>query len=745
MLPLVSATSEELDIELLIKEGKIPTDIYGHVFVNSSVGSVNSKGLPYPKTTDDGKANSEYGSPILNGNAMVFRFDFNETGKVKLKSALLKPPCYYADLASKQKTVRHKKYGFSNMGIARISFELGARNLLSTALIPFKSKDNDCIRILATSDLGRPFEIDINTLEVVTPIGTNEQWQAKNVPFIEWVFPIQQTSAHPSFDPITKELFTVNYIKGAKNVTSLVQIIESLIQKRNSIKNHFKHAVVRANEVSKNEIYTYFTTLHSRVDSNQNKKIAENVKNQKSQESQETTFFQKTSSWIKARFKNLTTIKTATEPILQLMKWEGDELVHTWKLVQEDGKPINILQCMHQTSLSQDYILLIDASFKVGLDVLMNNPFPQNQNLNKILRELVASKQLPYTKMYVVRRQDLIEDADIVKVKQFHIPIETIHFTTNYENPNGQITFYTANNAGACLSEWVRYYDKILNFPKDTDIEEKTEGILAVGGMDVSRMGKFVIDVENEKFIHTKLYHNIGNMEAKESTNSNQKVGAHTWGVGLYTCRDIISESIPHTKIKHIYWQCSGIEHQRLTRFVYNSYKNYPNRIVPIKDIENYTLQEIPATITCLDTEKMELVDFYEFPKNYEIRSLQFMPRKHTKANLDKETISSTDGYIFCMMVNGKGTKPNVDYQREVWIFDAADLQKGAVCVLHHPSLIYFFTLHSAWIPYLEKRKSDYQVNIRRDYQSQIEKLHSKKKKKELYKFMSEHVFPFFE
>jgi hypothetical protein len=50
MLPLVSANREELDIELLIKEGQIPTDIYGHVFVNSSVGSVNSNGLPYPKS-----------------------------------------------------------------------------------------------------------------------------------------------------------------------------------------------------------------------------------------------------------------------------------------------------------------------------------------------------------------------------------------------------------------------------------------------------------------------------------------------------------------------------------------------------------------------------------------------------------------------------------------------------------------------------------------------------------------------
>lgn len=489
MLPLVFASREELDIELLVKEGQLPTDIYGHVFVNSSVGSVNSNGLPYPKNTSDGKANSEYGSPVLNGDSMVFRFDFDKTGKVILKSNLLKPPSYYADLASKQGTARHKKYGFSNMGISRISFELGARNLLSTALTPFKTKNEACIRMLATSDLGRPFEIDINTLKVITPIGTNEQWQAKNVPFIDWIFPIHQTSAHPSFDPITKELFTVNYVKESKNVASLIRIIESLIQKRTSIKNHFKDAVVKANEVSRNEMYSYFTNLHSKNNS---------IQNEINQE-EEISFVQKTSIWIKNRFKSLTNLKTTTEPILYLMKWEGDEKIHTWRLVQEDGTPINILQCIHQTSLSKDYILLIDASFKVGLDVLMNNPFPQNSNFNKILRELVATKQLPYTKMYVVRRQDLTEDTDTVKVKQFHIPIETIHFTTNYENPNGQITFYTANNAGACLAEWVRYYDKIINFPKDTPIEEGTAGILAVGEMDISRMGKFVIDVENEK------------------------------------------------------------------------------------------------------------------------------------------------------------------------------------------------------------------------------------------------------
>ncbi len=723
MLPLVSASREELDIELLVKEGQIPSDIFGHVFVNSSVGTVNSDGLPYPKKTTDGKANQEYGSPVMNGDSMVFRFDFDEIGKVKLKSRILKTPSYYADLATKQGEEKHKIYGFRNMGISRLSFALGARDMISTALIPFRMKGDTNSRIIATSDLGRPFEIDINTLKVVTPIGTNEEWQAATPPFINWVFPLYQSTAHPSFDAKTQELFMVNFVKDSKNITSSLRLVKLLTRKEETVKEELKQTLKECEGIDRKETIEHLNKFYSKPEV---------------EEKGKSTIFQNIIFWIKEQQK-LIKKETQTQAAVFLLKWNGSQNLQKWELINEDGTPINIVQCMHQTGLSEDYIILIDASFKIALDILLNNPFPNEPEIDKVIRFLTAGEQLPYTNMYIVNRADLKEGVSKVKVKTVQIPIETIHFSPQYPNPNGQITLFTANNAAACLAEWVRYYDKIVDAPKDRPIDEGTAGILAVGEMDVSRMGKLVIDVSQEKFITEKIIYELGNDKLGEQT------GAHTWGVGLHTYRDIISDTSTNDSIKNIYWQCSGLENRRLTRFIYNLYKDYKNRVVSLEGLKKYTEQEIPLTLTRLNTEKMELVDFYEFPRNYELRSLQFVPRKRD-SNEDTSNVElSTDGYILCTMVNGQEVKPNTNYEREIWIFDAANLQKGAVCILHHPSLVYFFTLHSAWLPSLGNNTSSYKISVREDYEKQVKRTIFKHKRKRLDKFMEEKVYPFFE
>ena len=46
---LLTATRESLNINLKVKEGKIPDDLSGFVFINSGAGTINSEGLPYKK------------------------------------------------------------------------------------------------------------------------------------------------------------------------------------------------------------------------------------------------------------------------------------------------------------------------------------------------------------------------------------------------------------------------------------------------------------------------------------------------------------------------------------------------------------------------------------------------------------------------------------------------------------------------------------------------------------------------
>lgn len=100
-----TASREELDIELEVIEGEIPNDMDGVVYINSSVGTINSNGIPFPTTRPDGTYNRELGSPLLGGDSMIYKLDFNQTqneiAKIKLTSRLLKTPCYYADEATR--------------------------------------------------------------------------------------------------------------------------------------------------------------------------------------------------------------------------------------------------------------------------------------------------------------------------------------------------------------------------------------------------------------------------------------------------------------------------------------------------------------------------------------------------------------------------------------------------------------------------------------------------------------------
>jgi carotenoid cleavage dioxygenase-like enzyme len=181
MHPIIYANRDAIEGELIIVEGNLPADIFGVVYLISPVGSVNSKGLPVPPKKPDGMRNEEFGSPIMNGDGMVIKIDFNTPSKVYVKTAILKPPCYYADEATRYgskigENVLYKQYGFKNLGIARMSPFLGIRNALNTAFVPFQFRGDAKPRILATYDAGRPYEFSPDSLQMITPIGKNQEW-----------------------------------------------------------------------------------------------------------------------------------------------------------------------------------------------------------------------------------------------------------------------------------------------------------------------------------------------------------------------------------------------------------------------------------------------------------------------------------------------------------------------------------------------------------------------------------------
>ncbi len=722
-----AASRNEIDIELETIEGELPNDMIGVVYINSSVGTVNSDGIPFPTNRPDGTHNKELGSPLLGGDSMIYKLDFNQTqkdiNKIKLTSRLLKTPCYYADEATRYYLDKENKknplfdsYGFRNFGLTRMSFTLGVRNELCTTVTPFQFKNDKHPRILANYDAGRPYEFDTDTLKIKTPIGANSEWSTSTPPFLNYPFGVVQSTAHPFFDSRTQELISVNMVKSLKTITSQIKLLELLRRNPKEVEEKLENYIIKLEKK-----YKKSKRFHSKTE--QKKFFAKKINNFFYKIDKyivlNSFYWRKFNQRIDTFVKNNIKTPFQVQESVHLMSWNGNGKWKKWELIDTTTKkPLVIKQCLHQISATKNYIVLVDAGFKLTLDIVFSNPFPHNIKINNFLRDNFTAPMLSMTEVYIVKRSDMRESNKQITVKKLPIslPYETIHFTTDYDNPNDEITLYAAHNATACLAEWIRFYDT-NEFTKEP-VNKNVIGIPPTGILDISRIGKYKIDGKTGTIIEQKVVTEKGNIDSEDN------IGAHTWGIALFTYPNMVDAKKLIPKIKNIYWQAFGLDEQLLTEFIFNMYKEYPQREISIEDIRNYTQKGIPFVISRMNTETMKFEDHYQFEKGVSYRAMQFVPKENKNTDNQQDTL----GYIICVVTVPQTTEnkeseaiKRCNYQTQLWIFDAQNLNKGAICKLAHPEWIANTTLHSAWIDEAVSTESNYYIDVKKDYQPLIE------------------------
>ena len=724
--PLIAATRKETQYQLNVIAGEIPGDWYGEVFVASPAGTVNSGGLPYKET------DQEYGSPIMNGDGYTYRFSLSPLG-VAVQTRLMKPPCYYADLATNTNDGPEKGelFSFRSMGLTRMSLDLGARNELNTAITPFRFKQDLHARMLACYDAGRPWEIDIENLNLISAIGYNSEYIATTPDYL-FPFPVIQCTAHPSFDPYTQELFIVNFTKSMGTMSEHEAIVELLRYDTEKVEGFLKKLISGFDPVQK---------VEDIIKSLENLAIHEF-----------DTIEQKVVSWVKGLFHSHQTVtlqrqnnnpkskeeNVNTEDNVYLMRWDGSAgPLDRWKVVDQNGDSLHIKMCMHQTTITEDYLILADASFKFAFDLLFNSPF-KNDEINAFLRKYLTMTQEPYLDIYIVKRSDLQSGQDTVSCKKLNpsIPLEAIHFTADYRNPNGQITLHCAHNSAACLAEWVRTFDYLAPHGIKA-VDPEVIGLMSVGCMDIGRIGKFVLDAESAEILHQEYIVIQGNL--KDPAH----VGAHTWGVGLYTFRDLLSPYSQPDRIDHIYWSCYGLDPRLLTKFIYDLYGDYPNRMFMPDQISKITESGIPFVLSRQNTSTMEIEDYYQFDFSVILKSIQFVPRKEGAVKVTDDP--QMDGYIFSTELVNYPNDQGDNYQCEIWIFKAWDLAAGPICRMSHPDLDFAFTLHSAFTnDAISQEKISYKVDVKEDYDQVIAKLKPDIRKQQIDQFFNKYIYPNF-
>lgn len=619
---VTTASRRELDPEnakLQVVEGKLPNDLYGHLFMAAA--------LPYGD-----------GTPVINGDGMIYRFDF-DGAEARLKTRIAKTPCYYADQATNRNN-QYKKYAFHNAGLTRLGI-LGSRNQINTAFLSLSE------RLLVTFDAGRPYEINPETLELLTPVGANHEWIA-GVPKViaRGPFPTFFSVAHPSFDAHTGEMFTVNY---RNLISQLPQPITWGVRK--FIKN-----------------FGDFTDL---------------------------------------------------------IRWKGEGELERWRLELPDGSPVMIKQSLHQIGVTRDYVVLMDAGFRIELGQILSlfliNSVGKGIHVPDFIERLLFSRflpsrrQLPYTALYIVRRADLQRGGSVneprrLQARKVVFEPEAAHFIMDYENPSGCITMHLAHNCAWDATEWLHRGSKPA-YPS-IPIRQDLHGMI-VGPMDINRLGRYVIDGESGTVLES---HRISDLR-------------YTWSPSLYTqCADDAG------RIESIYWSSWGFSRELLTKHISESYKNYKHREIPL---ERLPAESQPVSLLHLDAASMQIVDGYQFSAGRFVSSPQFVQRRESKG-------SSNDGYIVCVVLSDDESKPEVS-KDEVWIFDAVKLAQGPVCRLEFrsnpelPSFSFGLTLHTTWLPELKQRRSSYHIPVSEDYEELV-----KNQPQEVKDLFEREVYPHF-
>jgi len=659
---IMRASREPFASQLEVRCGQLPQDLYGHMFIMVPSGSVT-----------DGRESGP-GSPLLGGDGMFYRLDFDRPGEAHLKTRLAGPPCFYADRAtSESRKHSYTRMHFDQLGIGRLSPLLGMRNMLNTAFLPMRFGPDQHERLLVTTDDGRPYEIDPHSLRTVTPVGKLTEWReliGAGVRVGPWTFgsfpfPLVMSTAHPVFDQHSQELFTVNYGRSPSTlfatITTTVQDVETL----GDAWRLLRHKGYKLLLFVILALPLWLMGLWQRL-------------------------------WHGANNDNFT----------YLLRWRGDGDLERWSLTLPDGSPLTIRQTLHQMAVTRDYIVLIDASFKFSPDQLFNTIHPfhrDNKLLERFIRDLLTGPQMPETLLYIVRRSDLEAGQrparpgeqgapPAVMARQLAIPPEALHFLADYDNPHGQITLYLAHGSAACLAEWLREYDQSAYPPHDL-VSRDLLGLIAVGQMDISRLGRYVIDGERGALQDARLVSSF--------------VPPETFNIGLYAYRD---NPAPQ-RLDTIYWMAGGFWPELLTSFIHDTYKNYRNRVIPLDEFQRITGNFKPTGLLRLNTQTMQLADWFGFPTTHVGLSPQFVPRRRDTPP-DSTVDLSTDGYIVCTVVSG-------DDCSEFWIFDAADL-KRPVCVLGHDRLRFGLTIHTSWMAQALPRDATYRVSARADFERRV-------------------------
>lgn len=547
-------------LPLHVLGGELPEDLVGHIFVSGSIASP--------------------GRPAFSGEGVIYRIDFNGEQHTQVKQAILRPPCFRADQA-----LIGSDHGdlliFHDLGLTRLSPLLGARTVLSNSPIALHD------RMIVTTDCGRPWEFDAESLELVTPIGRGDEWRGA-IP-APWLFPLVLATAHPAEDPRTGEFFTTNYCNPSM----------------------------------------------------------------------------------------------AHKAFCHLMRWHERGQIEHFQLIDDNGDPVAIEQCIHQIVVTKNHVILQDSAFVVEMRQLIVDATDMLiPGMSELFGSGTMQAQRPTTVLYLIPRSELVERGGTldnpthISALRIEIPGESVHFFAQYDDDD-KLTLIVPHTPTLDVSEWIHEDELMVD---GSHAGDELAGMQIPCALTQGTIGVHTIDPRTGELLDARLTR-----------------GEETWGLAL-GAQAPLSKSLP---IQRIFFNTSGFAPELVPQRVLKAYADRVDRaLLPVKTGR-------PPRLLCFETATGKLIS-YTCPAGWSMLSPTFVPRRGHE--------DSADGYLVCIAHAADTVpRPSGTSGEEIWIYDAADITRGPLCRLGHNYLDFAFTVHSTWVPEIHPSRRDYRVSTAQD------------------------------
>jgi carotenoid cleavage dioxygenase-like enzyme len=342
---------------------------------------------------------------------------------------------------------------------------------------------------------------------------------------------------------------------------------------------------------------------------------------------------------------------TYNELDVWVARWDGEGSVERWHV---SGPKFS--QYVHEAVATKNFVAWLDAAV-----------YPTEPGERYGLPRTHA--QNPYTDIAIIRKSAMVSDVTDIKATVVRIPLEAGHMIADYDDDGKYLTVYLPHANSTELPTVVQPDD--INFFTGQPVDPGAVGMYTMA--DVAPFGKYRINVET------------GEVEKSELAVEPDEL----WGLALQA-RDLRPEAIRTNR--DIYNAYLGHDPATITQKMIRLYADHPYRIVPV---DKLPAGPKPSYLTHLDVSTMETVDRYGFELGLVNSSPTFIPGYRNA------------GYILTHVWS--------DHDTQVWLFDASKLEAGPIAKLAHPRLRLPFTVHTAWLPELKPRTSQYRVDFSED------------------------------